>query len=130
MLLRLRAAALAAVMTLGGAVAMATPAEAAACRESSSIPQTSYFVLRSSDGKHTLHLQKGIQNSREFIRVWLDSRYVGAEFMPATLLAGQLAAIFRTRTTSEIWMGKTRQVTKSVAVVQLCGTAWVPVVFS
>lgn len=128
---RLLAAALAATLVFGGMTATATPAAAASCRESSWIPQQSHFVLRSTDGRHTIHLQKGIQNRQQYIKVWLNSRYLGAEYLPATLLpGGQLSAIFRTKTVYETWMGSVRLVTKTVAVVRLCGANWVPVVFN
>ncbi|MEU4159932.1 hypothetical protein [Actinoplanes sp. NPDC026670] len=122
------ASVLVATLTSAGLVP-AAPARAD-CRESSWIPQTSHFQFRSADGRNTMHVQLGIENRRDFLRVWMDSRLTGAYFLPVTVIPGQITALHRTKTVYETWMGKVQLVTKNVPVVQVCGSGWVPVVFS
>lgn len=103
-----------------------SPASAATCTDRQ-LPVSSAAAYLGVDRRHSAQFRGQVSGGVTYVNFWFDGTYRGLFNPNGVLVTGSapISVLYRTVTTTEIWLGKVRQVLKNVVYLRVCGTYWV-----
>ncbi|KPM57466.1 hypothetical protein CcI49_23645 [Frankia sp. CcI49] len=91
------------------------------------LPVSSTASYLGVDRRHSAQFRGVIVGGVTNVNFWFDGVYRGQFRANGLLVTGTapISALYKTVTTTEIWLGKVRQVVKSVPYLRVCGSYWI-----
>ncbi|WP_230202915.1 hypothetical protein [Parafrankia discariae] len=101
-------------------------AHAATCVDRQ-LPVSSNALYLGVDRRHSAQFRGTISGGVTYVNFWFDGVYRGVYNANGVLVTGSapISALYKTVTTTEIWLGRVRQVVRNVPYLRVCGGYWV-----
>ncbi|ABW10049.1 hypothetical protein Franean1_0590 [Parafrankia sp. EAN1pec] len=101
-------------------------AHAATCSDRQ-LPVSSAASYLGVDRRHSAQFRGVLSGGVTYVNFWFDGVYRGLYNANGVLVTGSapISALYKTVTTTEIWLGRVRQVVKNVPYLRVCGNYWI-----